>query len=318
MVLLKKILNNLAFHSPAILNEGEGEKHPKELEVLLSLGVLKQDTFPQERWCPSCENESVPIHTISKKRAYTLCTTNEETGRDYFDPQTLKQWQFDLPKFLQLTAKELKIKNDLKNVVANDLWLLGTFQKDSRHFLIFYSRTNDLNSHKTFFDAFKSPIKALVIFTNTETPLINLDRAEAIVVPIADIIEFQKKSLSWNAKSFQEQIIPAFRQVVFYSSNGDFVVLGKKLGSITPSSPEYFFAYNLWDNFNQPVSHESIFTYCKEQLGKKNDYADTAQAFCNKMKSNIKKQIKNNLVDKIIVSTKTSTGLNAYKMTNFK
>ena len=161
-------------------------------------------------------------------------------------------------------------------------------------------------------------MRAFVIFTNTETPLISLSRAEAIVVPIADIVELKKNSLAWDAKSFQEQILAAFQQVAFYSSNGDLVVLGKSVGNITPSSPEYFFTYTLWDNFNQPVSHESIFSYCKEQLGKKDDYTDTAQAFCNKMKSNIKKQLKNSIVDKIIVSTKTPNGLNAYKMTNPK
>ena len=316
VALLKKLLNNLAFHSPATLSKEEGDKHPKELEVLLSLGVLKQDTFPQERWCPSCESESVPIQTISKERAYTLCTTNEEAARDYFDPQTLKQWQFSLPKFLELAAKELKIKSDVKNVVANDLWHIGTLQKDGRHFLVFYSRTNDLNAHKNFFNAFNSPIRALIIFTNTETSLINLNKAEAIVMPIADFVELKTKSLSWDANTFQNHLLTAFRQVVFYPSNGDLVVLGKVLGTITPSSPEYFFAYTLWDNFNQPVSHESIFSYCKEQLGKQNDYTDTAQAFCNKMKSNVKKQIKNGVVDKVIVSTKTPSGSNAYKMTN--
>ena len=113
VALLKKLLNNFAFHSPAILTEEEGKKHPKELEVLVSLGVLKQDTFPQERWCPSCESESVPIQIVSKERAYTLCTTDEGAGRDYFDPQTLTQWQFNTQKFLELTAKELKIKGDV-------------------------------------------------------------------------------------------------------------------------------------------------------------------------------------------------------------
>ena len=211
MVLLKKLLNNLTFHSPAILSEEEGKQHPKELEVLILLGILKQDTFPQERWCPSCESESVPIQTISKKRAYTLCTTNAETGRDYFDPQTLRQWQFSPSKFLELAAKEMKIKGDVKNVVANDLWLIGTFQKDSRHFLIFYSRTNDINSHAVFFDTFKSPVRAFVIFTNTETPPLKNERIKAII-PLADIIEIKNKLLVWNTKLFQKYLLNALRQ----------------------------------------------------------------------------------------------------------
>lgn len=318
VALLKKLLNNFAFHSPAILSKEEAEKHPKELEVLLSLGILQQDTFPQERWCPSCESESLPIQVVSKDRAFTLCTRDETAGRDYFDPQTLTQWQFNLPRLLELVAKELKIKGDVKNVVANDLWLIGTLQKDGRHFLIFYSRTNDISSHSKFLDAFKSPVRAFVIFTNTETPLINLERAETVVVPIADMVELKKNTLVWDAKSFQEHILTAFRQVVFYPTNGDVMLNGKVIGGITPSTPEYFFTLILWQNFNQPVSHSDIFSYCKEQLGKEKDYEDTHQAFCYKMKSNIKKQIKNCVVDKVIVSTKALNGSNAYKMTNPK
>jgi len=316
VVLLKKLLNNLTFHSPAILSEEEGKQHPKELEVLILLGILKQDTFPQERWCPSCENEFVPIQIVSKNRAFSLCTMNEEAGRDYFDPQNLKVWQFDILRFLGLIAKELKINGEIKNVVANDLWQVGSIKKDNRHFLVFYSRTNDINSHAAFFDAFKSPVRAFVIFTNAETPLINLNRAEAIVMPIADFVELKTKSLSWDTNAFQNHLLTAFRQVVFYPSNGDLVVLGKRLGNITPSSPEYFFVLVLWESFNQPVSHNDIFSYCKEKLSKQKDYTDTAQAFCNKMNSNVKKLIKNNAVDRIFVSTKTPNRLNAYKMTN--
>ena len=206
MVLLKKLLNNLTFHSPAILSEEEGKQHPKELEVLILLGILKQDTFPQERWCPSCENEFVPIQIVSKNRAFSLCTMNEEAGRDYFDPQNLKVWQFDILRFLGLIAKELKINGEIKNVVANDLWQVGSIKKDNRHFLVFYSRIDDLHTYTDFFDAFKSPIKNFVVFTNTETPLFQN------AIPIAEIVEVKNKLLVWNTKLFQKYLLNALRQ----------------------------------------------------------------------------------------------------------
>jgi len=206
VVLLKKLLNNLTFHSPAILSEEEGKQHPKELEVLILLGILKQDTFPQERWCPSCENEFVPIQIVSKNRAFSLCTMNEEAGRDYFDPQNLKVWQFDILRFLGLIAKELKINGEIKNVVANDLWQVGSIKKDNRHFLVFYSRIDDLHTYTDFFDAFKSPIKNFVVFTNTETPLFQN------AIPIAEIVEVKNKSLAWNTKLFQEYLLNTLRQ----------------------------------------------------------------------------------------------------------
>ncbi len=141
MVLLKKLLNNLAFHSPAILSSEEGEKYPKEFEILLSLGILKQDTFPQERWCPSCESESLPIQTISKERAYTLCTMDEEATRDYFDPQILKQWRFTTPPFITLFFKALGIEQKKPTeTIAGLLWNLGTHEINGNQYHLFFTR----------------------------------------------------------------------------------------------------------------------------------------------------------------------------------
>ena len=316
---MRQILNNLPLHYPCRFSYQELQNLlGNEMASLLNkLNFLEEDSPAKSVFCPSCQNEHEAVVT-SKKEAFLVCT-DENTGRIPIDPQMLKQWQFSLPKFLELVAKELKIKGDVKNVVANDLWLIGTLQKDSRHFLVFYSRTNDLNSYNTFFDAFKSPVRAFVIFTNTETPFINLNKAEAIVVPIANIVELKKNSLSWDTKSFQEQILTVLRQVVFYPSNGDLVVLGKLLGTITPSSPEYFFVLILWDNFGQPVSHQNIYNHIKEGLGKneKDDYVSDVPTFCNKMKNKIKTQL-GAIVDRIIISTKTPNGLSAYRMTYTK
>jgi len=141
MVLLKKLLNSLTFHSPAILSSEEGEKYPKEFEILSSLGVLKQDTFPQERWCPSCESESLPIQTVSKERAYTLCTMDEEATRDYFDPQTLKQWLFTTPPFITLFLKTLGIDQpSFTETITGLLWNLGTHEINGNQYHLFFTR----------------------------------------------------------------------------------------------------------------------------------------------------------------------------------
>lgn len=312
----QQLLNKLKLHYPCSFSYNELQEMLGESDtsILLNLGILREGKPMKSIFCPSCQNEhEVVIH--SKTEAFVVCT-DEDTGRIIVNPETLRTWQFDIPRFLELTAKELKIAGEIKNVVADDLWQMGKIKKDGKNFLVFYSRTNKLNSYSDFFDAFKSPIKNFVIFTNTETPLLKIERAEAVVIAIADIVEIKNKSLTWNTKLFQKHLLNAFRQVVFYSANGDLAINGKILDNIIPSTPEYFFIDILWQNFNQPVSHDSIFSYCKERLNKKN-YSDTAQVFCNKMKSNIKKKFKNNAyVDKIFRSTKTTNGLNSYKMTN--
>ncbi len=141
MVLLKRLLNNLVFHSRTFLSSEECEKHPKEHRALISLGILKQDTYLQERWCPSCESESLPIQIISKKRAYTLCTINEESGRDYFDPQTLKQWRLVTPLFITLFLKALGINEpSITETIAGLLWDLGNHKINGIQYHLFFTR----------------------------------------------------------------------------------------------------------------------------------------------------------------------------------
>jgi hypothetical protein len=43
----------------------------------------------KQKVCPTCNDEDLEIITVSPNRAYTLCTKNEHSGRDYFNPQEL-------------------------------------------------------------------------------------------------------------------------------------------------------------------------------------------------------------------------------------
>src|SRR5207245_1202693 len=105
-----------------------------------------------------------------------------------------------------------------------------------------------------------------------------------------------------------------------FQENGDLIVNGEIAGNITPSSPTYFFLKCLWLNFNQPVSHEDIFSYSKAELTKINGLYDfneyTPQTFCNKMKSEIKKKAVIKVIDDILKATRTQEGKNAYRLTH--
>ena len=182
-----------------------------ELKNLSDLTILKQSTIHQEIPCPNCEDgHFVPVQYDKNDKPFIVCN-REGFGKTYIKPDELKIWQFDVPRFLGLMARELKIIGEIKNVVANDLWQVGTLQKNGKHFLVFYSRTNDLNSYSTFFDDFKSPVRAFVVFTNTETPPLKNERVKA-VIPLADIIEIKNKLLVWNTKLFQKYLLNALRQ----------------------------------------------------------------------------------------------------------
>ncbi|MCE9643076.1 MAG: tetratricopeptide repeat protein [Candidatus Andersenbacteria bacterium] len=102
------------------------------------------------------------------------------------------------------------------------------------------------------------------------------------------------------------------KRSIAFRNNGDLLHKGEWLARFTPGTSEYYFALILWDHFNEPVSHEDIFDYCKKKIRKA--YSETAQSFCNKRKSNIIKALPKAVAGKILVSTKTVEGLNAYQM----
>lgn len=194
--------------SSQILNRILGKD---ELLALSKAGVLRQNRLHNEVLCQSCEDgHFTEVKYDNDNKPFIICN-RENNVRTYLKPDELNIWRFDIPRFLELAAKELKIKGDVKNVFANDLWQIGTLQKDGKHFLVFYSRTNDLNSYSTFFDDFKFSVRAFVVFTNTETPPLKNERVKA-VIPLVDIVKIKNKLLVWNTKLFQEYLLNALRQ----------------------------------------------------------------------------------------------------------
>lgn len=75
----------------------------------------------KQKVCPTCNDEDLEIITVSPNRAYTLCTKNEHSGRDYFNPQEL--------------GGNTKIKNAVCNNCYHDLYLCSKADsKEVYHF----------------------------------------------------------------------------------------------------------------------------------------------------------------------------------------
>lgn len=215
MALLKKLLNNFAFHSPAILGKEEAEKHPKELEVLLSLGILQPDTFPQERWCPSCGSEFVPIQTVSKERAFTLCTTDEEATRDYFDPQALKQWRFVTLPFVSLFLKALGVdKPSPTENITGLLWDLGNHKMGGKQYHLFFTRSvDDIEKDKRSIIT-SLPDTAVFYLGVVHTSL----PADVLLVPVFDVLkDINAEGVSLSAKALKSY----FPEIVSTDEGGD-------------------------------------------------------------------------------------------------
>lgn len=222
MVLLKKILNNYASHSPAILSKKEGKKHPSEFEVLLSIGILQQDIFPQERWCPSCENEFVAIQTLSKEKAYSLCTTDETAGRSYFEPENLQQWRFSTPAFIALLLQALNAEQSKFNEnILGLLWDLGNQKINGKQYHLFFTRSID-NIEKDKRSIITAlPDTAVFYLGTVHTSLPD----DVLLIPVLDII----KDLKSSGLVLSSKTLKSYFPEEIFTDEGDDLQLDKNI-----------------------------------------------------------------------------------------
>lgn len=147
MALITDLLQQQAQLYPATLNEEEAEKNRGDFDKLLAAEIVKQAATPLRRICPTCSSEAVEVHAVSGTRAYTLCTIDEEAGRDYFDPTSLKQWVFDTTQLIKLFQKAIGIgRPQATEVVPGLLWDLGAQSVNGAGYQLFFCRNpNELD-----------------------------------------------------------------------------------------------------------------------------------------------------------------------------
>lgn len=205
MALITELLNQQAQLYPATFNQEEAEKNLGDFRKLLAAEIVKQTTTPLHRICPTCNGEAVEVHVVSEKRAYTLCAIDEEAGRDYFDPATLKQWVLDTPHLLSLFQKALGVQSPTVNEnIIGLLWDLGVSEINGVSYHLFFCRNIDeIESPKL------SIIQALprsVVFY-TGTPHVRLPDTVALVSFASILDGVRNKSISIN-KGVMKQIFP--------------------------------------------------------------------------------------------------------------
>lgn len=141
MALITELLQQQAQLYPATFDEEEAEKNRGDFDKLLAAEIVKQAATPLHRICPTCNGETVEVHGVSAVRAYTLCTVDEEAGRDYFDPTSLKQWIFDTIELIKLFQKAIGIENpQATEVVAGLIWDLGAQSVNGANYHLFLCR----------------------------------------------------------------------------------------------------------------------------------------------------------------------------------
>jgi hypothetical protein len=98
--------------------------------------------------------------------------------------------------------------------------------------------------------------------------------------------------------------------VSFNTVNGQVKILGEVVGNINPATQEYHFFRVLCENYNVPVSHETIAKYILSQSGKKTS-GKGFPSLCLNCKSEIKKKY-GKKISNLIQSVKDQNAQNSY------
>lgn len=214
MALVTNLLARQVHFCPAIIDGQEAEKNRKEFDILMSLNILERTATPTHRMCPTCNNEALEVQVVSETRAYTLCTTNEAAGRDYFNPEEIKQWAFNTPRFLWLFQEALGIVEPQANEnIQGLLWNLGTQPINGVYYHIFFCRNID-EIEKPKLSIITALPHSVVFYTGTPHAALP---AKVLLVPIADIIKSINKTITLE-KAIVEQYFP---QGVYTTKEGD-------------------------------------------------------------------------------------------------
>jgi hypothetical protein len=99
----------------------------------------------------------------------------------------------------------------------------------------------------------------------------------------------------------------------FIEDTGEIFIGNKIVGEVEPGTEYYFFMLFLWMNIGRPVSYESIIAYVAERSDGQRKFNLTADAHCQKMKSEIKKEYFR-AIDLIIKSGRTPEKKKGYKL----
>ncbi len=285
-----------------------------EIKTLKDLGIFKRGNDLKEIPCTSCDNNHFLDIKVDNGKLYWLCP-HEDTARNYLAPEEVSTWNFDVEVFLQQLSLKLKIDGNVEKMQIQGLWHIGGFSKDDTRHECYYYQGKQFSKAMSFIKKQPSLMRRYVIFTN-KREISNLETDhKLLLIELKELASLNKENLIFDQKIFTEFLINGFRTVIFDGKNGDLIVNGKRIATVSPATTEYYFADFLWRNFNEPVSHQSIKRYIYAKTRK--EYEDDPQKLSHKQKNKIKTASKEpEKIDEIFQTTTNLDGENAYIMRN--
>ena len=286
----------------------------KEIGILDKAGVVVQVNSAKEIPCQSCDEGHLAEVLYDEDIPFVLCSRGG-LGKLELSREEIQRWRFDIIAVLDQAKNQFHIRESIKPIMPGSLWSVGELTKRKARYLIFYNRTEDLDSVVDLLKRLSSPIRNVVVLTNTETLLPSkLSSYQVIVIPLVEIISLKRGRVSWDKQIFTEYL-KKFQRVQF-KENGELIIDGKLIVIISPGDPLYSFVQILYDNFNQIIPYLEILDYCKSKH-KIQGYTNNPRAFCHKMKNKlIRLSNKPQYVDKLIESGEDNFSVKGYRMTD--
>ncbi len=272
-------------------------EHPDDFLKLVKKHVLKRTDNLESVPCDLCDEDHEC--QVREKNGELFYVCENGSGKKMLVDEVLAVYEFDNTSFLKLIAAEFGIKADdsfseVSEYATDALYSIGSYADKKVKAEVYYLRTDAAHEPSSLFEHLGNDPKVLI--TNTTKPALVWGKDGTRYCVLAETLTAPSSKQIFNATKFKE-CLEGMRRVRFDPKQGHLFFDEKRVYTAGLTSPEYHFLACLWSRWQEQVPHAEIRQFVKDALGR--DVADTAQKFCNKMKSSIKKSFAG--VDGIII-----------------
>lgn len=264
-----------------VFGHKDKSNHKKEFAQLLALGLLKEIDIATEIECTLCDDGHHSTPFQNDDGFFVVCGSSKRKVEE----DELRVWTINYDKFLQLIKDTLGITGKTIDETQGDkkLWKLGTNTTKHNTLHYYYLRQDSpLEFERLRNDVHDVRNAHNVIFTNTDT--VGGPDNQNQFIPLHLLVDGGKAFFS--VKKLEELLIKR-RRVQFDTRTGNLYLDGNLLHAFGTSNEQKYFIEKLWNDFEQPVSNTDVYDFVRKKIGK--GVADTAQKYCNKVKSAISK-----------------------------
>lgn len=273
------------------------EAHKKDFSRLLKLGLLKEADLCSEIDCNLCDDNHHSTPFQSGDDFMIVCgSSSRKVSQD-----EMKVWTINQNILLQLLQSNLSITGKAIDETQGDkkLWKLGTKSNKYQTLVLYYLRQDS----PLEFERLRNEVHDVhnshnIILTNTEVEAQPNTQNEQFIT-LSSLVDTGTSFFS--VKKLDATLIKR-RRVQFDTRTGNLTLDGNILHAFGTNNERKYFIEKLWKDFEQPVSNDDLYKFVRKMVG--SSVADTAQKYCNKVKSAIAKDCPN--ISNVLIQPQTN------------